>query len=403
MRQLMQELYPDLPLHEAYRNLHPDIGPTLIAILEPYLGTSQTTAINLTTEVDDISAQPTTEILKGIKSNALGPLHTVTYGVEPAAAGAGLSGESAKSVPAGLTDNTLPAAQGASNIPPESLLYRIDYLECWRSGILITIQTAQAHQATRALNVIADHLGDRNCIAVMGAGGPDGFARPIYDLINMKISKIDRADRKSHRFFIYHDSNNWHPAFDRLTRENPLPLEFVNNPSDDLDQMLVAKDPKQGKAIMFHLLIPSWSKLQIKEPLHFHEGLYPLRTEGLKYGGKDQVELNLPAAPDGLLRGVANVLDAESWNKIARGTSTVVTGPAVGWGVNGACLAAGLGVGAFTGAGLLLAMPLWTVCAPFAMKKSAPVIEETIYNALCEEEPGVLGSNERLHRPARHS
>ncbi|KAL4901078.1 hypothetical protein BDW74DRAFT_160703 [Aspergillus multicolor] len=246
----------------------------------------------------------------------------------------------------------------------------------------------------------------------MGAGGPDGFARPIYDLIKMKINKVHAADRKNHRFFIYHDSNNWHGPFERLTSENPLPSEFVNNPCDDLNhaclfmrevrQKLIAKDEKRGKAMIFHLLIPSWSKLQIKEPLHFPEDLYPLQIEGLKHKGKDQVELNLPAAPAGLLHGVSNVLDANNWNTIARGTSVAVTGPTVGWGINGACLALGVGVGTVTGLGVLLAVPIWWTAASYTMVPAAEAIDNTIYDALCEEDPRVLGSKERFHVPRWH-
>ncbi|RDW64341.1 uncharacterized protein DSM5745_09752 [Aspergillus mulundensis] len=370
----------------------------------------QSTLGNLTADKKEISTQLASNIVKQLESSALGQATAVTNGVGTAAAGASLSGESGTNIQEVVADNTsaqATSAASASSGPAESFLDRINYLECWNTA-LRTIQTAQAQQIIRALNVIADHLGDRNCIAVMGAGGPDGFARPIYDLIKMKINKIDAADRKNHRFFIYHDSNNWHPAFERLTRENTLPSQFVNNPCDDLDhvclfmrevrQKLIAKDEKLGKAITFHLLIPSWSKLQIKEPLHFPEDLYPLQIEGLKHGGQDQVELNLPRAPVGLLHGVSNVLDPNHWNTIAGGTSAAVTVQTVGWGINGACLAVGIGLGTLTGAGMLLAAPVWVGSAALAMPASAPVIEETIYDALREEDPRVLGSKERLPR-----
>lgn len=96
-------------------------------------------------------------------------------------------------------------------------------------------------------------------------------------------------------------------------------------------------------------------------------------------------------------------MNPNNWNAIAEGTGVAVTAPAVGWEVNGACLALGLGVGTLTGAGLLLALLLWMGTAPFAMGKSAPVIQETIYDALREEDPRVLGSNERLRMPGRRS
>ncbi|KAL5001303.1 hypothetical protein BDV10DRAFT_199195 [Aspergillus recurvatus] len=435
-----QQLYPDLPPIEAYLALHRDyVAPMVGPVINGALTAAEVVALladptlwakiqgvrlgkeiavrlydyikslgatpNLPADEKEISAQLTAEIWKRYKAGTLGQPSAFTDGVDTAAAGASVAGESVKNIPKDTTEITTSTAS-ASSRPAESLLDRINYLECWNTA-LRTIQTAQAQQMIKALNVIADHLGDSNCIAVMGAGGPDGFARPIYDLVKMKINRVSAANRKNHLFFIYHDSNNWHPAFERLTSENPLPAEFINNPCDDLDhvclfmrevrQKLLAKDEKRGKDIKFHLLIPSWSKLQIKEPLHFPEDLYPLQIEGLKHGGKDQVELNLPAAPAGLLHGVSNVLDPNNWNSIANGAGAAVTLPAVGWGVNGACLAVGLTVGTFTGAGPLLAIPLWMGFAPFAMTKSAPVIHETIYDALCEEDPRVLGSKERLH------
>lgn len=451
--QVSQRLYPNLPPIEAYLEFHreyvaPLVGPLingtltateiifllndpsklsrlqlarlgkesveqLSSYLYPYIkglyATSQPAARNLTANEKEISAQLTAEIWERFKAGKLGQPNTFIDGVDTAAAGASVSCERVKNIPHKITDNTTPPASVSSS-SAESFLERINYLECWNTA-LRTIQTAQAQRIIKSLDVIAENLGDGNCITVMGAGGPEGFARPIYDLINMKINKVDVAERKNHRFFIYHDSNNWHPVFERLTNENPLPSEFINNPCDDLDhvclfmrevrQKLLAKDEKRGKGITFHLLIPSWSKLQVKEPLHFPEDLYPLQIEGMKHCGKNQVELNLPAAPTGLLHGVSNVLDPNNWNKIAGGTSAAVTLPAVGWGVNGACLAVSLGIGTLTGVGPLLAMPLWMGSASFCMGKSAPFIHENIHDALREEDPRVLGSKERLHIPRR--
>ncbi|KAI9925979.1 hypothetical protein ASPWEDRAFT_37886 [Aspergillus wentii DTO 134E9] len=444
--QFSQQLYPDLPPIEAYLALHRDyvaplVGPVIkggltaaeiyvllrdptsmiariqgarlsmecVERLHPYIkslfATSQSTVGNLTANEKEISAQLTAGIWTRYKAGTLGQPNSFVDGVDTAVGGASVAGESVKNIPKEITDNNSSAASASSGAA-EPLFDRINYLECWNTA-LRTIQTAQAQRIIKSLDVIAEQLGDRNCIAVMGAGGPEGFARPIYDLIKMKVNKVDVADRKNHRFFLYHDSNNWHHIFERLTSENPLPPEFINNPCDDLDhaclfmrevrQKLIAKDEKRGKGITFHLVIPSWSKLQIKEPLHFPEDLYPLQIEGLKHGGKNQVELNLPAAPAGLLHGVSNVLDPNNWNTIAGGASAAVTLPAVGWGVNGISLAISLGVGTLTGVGPLLAMPLWVGTAPFAMGMSAPIIHETVHNALHEEDPRVLGSTERLH------
>jgi hypothetical protein len=448
--QFSQRLYPDLPPIEAYLALHRDyvaplVGPAIKGMLtvakavalwrepsllakveaaygakeggeklysyiypyiESFFATSQSTGY-LTANEKEISAQLTAEIWKRYQAGTLGQPNLFIDSVDTAAAGASVSGESVKNIPKEISDNNVSAASASSG-PAESFFDRINYLECWNTA-LRTIQTAQAQRIIKSLNVIADNLGDSNCIAVMGAGGPEGFARPIYDLIKMKINKVDAADRKNHRYFIYHNSNNWHHVFDRLTSENPLPSEFINNPCDDLDhvclfmrevrQKLLAKDEKHGKGITFHLVIPSWSKLHVKEPLHFPEDLFPLQIEGMKHGGKNQVELNLPAAPAGLLHGVSNVLDPNNWNTIADGASVAVTLPAVGWGVNGACLAVSLGVGTLLGVGPLLAMPLWMGSASFCMSKSAPYIHENIHDALREEDPRILGSKERFHMP----
>lgn len=103
------------------------------------------------------------------------------------------------------------------------------------------------------------------------------------------------------------------------------------------------------------------------------------------------------------MNGVANILDAKGWNRIARGASVATTLSAVGWGINGACLAFGLGVGAVTGLGLLAAMPLWFGTAMPAISTVAPIIDEAVYTALCEEAPRVLGSTNRLNLPRRYA
>ncbi|KAM0467243.1 hypothetical protein ACHAP7_012143 [Fusarium lateritium] len=122
-----------------------------------------------------------------------------------------------------------------------------------------------------------------------------------------------------------------------------------------------------------------------------------MRVEGEKHKGKELVEMNLPTAPDGMLIGIANVLTSKLCSsEAARWTSSAITLPAVGWGVNGACLALGIGVGAVTGLGMLAAVPVWAGTALPAIEKSAPVIEETVFNVLSEKAPRILGSTEEV-------
>ncbi|CEJ54537.1 hypothetical protein PMG11_00844 [Penicillium brasilianum] len=338
--------------------------------------------------------------LKDLSLVSPGPSNSAAVGSETVAPS--LKGDNVKNGPVAMTDSSVAQAK-SSTVPEPSSLSRIDYLECWNASLKI-IQVAQAQQAIEALNVIAGHLADSNCIAECGAGGPNGFAQPVYDFIKMKINQTDVKDRENHLFFVYHNSTDWHPAFDRLTTAHPLPPEFVNKLGNNLDhiclfmrevrQKLMDKDQERAKAIVFHLLIPSCSELQIKEPLHFPEDLYPLQVEGMTYKGAAQVKLNLPAAPATLLHDVANILDPNHWNAIAQGTSVAVGAPVCLWGIPGGLTALGFGLGLFTGPVALIAFSI--VSLPSGGYMFAKSVGPSIYDTICEEAPRILGSKELL-------
>nr|CEG04403.1 unnamed protein product [Fusarium clavum] len=284
-----------------------------------------------------------------------------------------------------------------------SLVDRINYYGRWMQTVT-TIQIAQQNQIIQDLKVMCGHLRDANTITVSGGSGPDGFARPVYDFIERKINDVDPTERQNHRYFLYHPDTNWYGAFSRLIRDRPLPAEFCAK-SDNLDTICrfmgdirrtLIEERTNGKEIHFHLLIPSWYSIVIREPSHFPDSIHPLSVVGEKHKGKELVEMNLPAAPPQMLDGIANVLDPNHSNKIAEGVSTAVTLPVVGWGVNGACLALGTAVGTFTGLGMLIAVPIWWGTALPAMGVSAPLMLDAIHSSLCEERPRILGSTDRL-------
>ncbi|KIW87253.1 uncharacterized protein Z519_12156 [Cladophialophora bantiana CBS 173.52] len=311
-------------------------------------------------------------------------LDTVSHGAEAVAASAQVAAESMERV-ANSADQVVRNVHG---------VYKVS-----------AIQIAQGYQVIRALADIGEHLGETNSFTVSGSGGPDGFAKHVYDFIKEKIGVIQEAERDNHRFFVYHPDTNWYPAFYRLITETPLPPTFCTK-SDDLDKLCqymqevraqFKSESGRGEDIIFHLLIPSWYSISFKQPLHFPDCLQPFKVEGRKHKLKEYVEFNLPAPPAGLLGGVANVLDPKGLNKVAAGVSTATTLPVVGWGINGACLAVGLGLGTLTGLGALVAIPVWFGTAAPAMSAAAPVIHETVYDALCEEAPRVLGSTRRLN------
>jgi hypothetical protein len=99
------------------------------------------------------------------------------------------------------------------------------------------IQIAQGHQIIQRLTDVGDHLGDSNSITVSGSGGPDGFARLVYDSVVEATDGISEVERNNNRFFVYDPDTNWYPAFHRLIRQDPPPPTFCAK-SDDLDNSL---------------------------------------------------------------------------------------------------------------------------------------------------------------------
>ncbi|RMJ18569.1 hypothetical protein CDV36_001688 [Fusarium kuroshium] len=412
IRQLAKDWYPELPYEEAYLKLHHDAfvkfpkelaKPVVAGVREDFA-----------TVVDAADAVYRGRYLEALSifirrvqkgcardSNTGGSSqHSSQFNTgQPQDTPSAMSGKMGE----GATKTVVREYHGI-HVIGDSLVDHINYYGRWMQTFS-AIQIAQGQQIIQALNVISDHLRDTNTITVSGAGGPDGFARAVYDLIQKKVDDIDEPERHMHRFFVYHPDTNWYGAFHRLIRETSLPPEFCAK-SDNLDTIcLFMQDVRQrlmeesnkGKDVIFHLLIPSWYSITIKEPLHFPDSLHPLRIEGEKHKGKELVEMNLPTAPNGILIGISNVLASKLCsNGVARFTSMAITLPAVGWGVNGACLALGLGVGAVTGLGVLAVVPVWFGTTIPAMEKSAPVIAETIYDILSEEAPRILGSTERV-------
>ncbi|KAK1948917.1 hypothetical protein LY78DRAFT_732495 [Colletotrichum sublineola] len=152
--------------------------------------------------------------------------------------------------------------------------------------------------------------------------------------------------------------------FEQLLKEKLLPAAYCAY-LDELNCLyaLMKEDRRMlsngSSPVVFHLLIPAWYKIDVKEPLHFPDELQPLRIAGMRHSGKPLVSFNLPASQENLLDGVANVLDPEGHNmraEIADAATFLVGG---GWGTNGVCLATGVFLGGITGLGALVVIPVW--------------------------------------------
>ncbi|EXJ84794.1 hypothetical protein A1O3_05466 [Capronia epimyces CBS 606.96] len=412
--------YPDLPLHEAYvaylndafkfpakvaEAIKPILrhglpqSPELLEAIGTLLGHPVPVFLSRLARIGmNISASASTPGAGNATANTSEPLDLATMLAAETFGKAAASAQAAAECMGRVADSADQVVRNIHGIHVigNSLVDHISYYGRWMQKVS-AIQIAQGHQVIRALATIGEHLGEANSINVSGSGGPDGFAKHVHDFIKEKIGVIQEAERDNHRFFVYHPDTNWYPAFYRLIIETPLPPTFCAK-SDDLDTLCrymqevraqLKRESGRGKDIIFHLLIPSWYSISFEEPLHYPDCLQPFKVEGRKHKRKEYVRFNLPAAPAGLLDGVANVLDPKGWNKVAEGVSTATTLPTVGWGINGACLAAGLGLGSLTGLGMLVAIPVWWGTALPAMDLAAPVIQETVYNALCEEAPRV--------------
>ncbi|KAJ5882697.1 uncharacterized protein N7473_011131 [Penicillium subrubescens] len=333
----------DIPSLIRMARLGTKVAHRFKEVLNPSPVDTQRLLNTLTPNVGPIAPQSSVGIPRDLPLAPSGPSNSAVVGFETEAPNS--SGDVVKNSPVALWTN-------ANTVSEPSSLSRVNYLECWNASLKV-IQAAQTQQAIKALNAIADYLADSNCIAVCGSGGSDGFARLVYDFIKMT--------RKTGRIIVSSFTTTPRTGI----RDHPLPPEFVNKPGNDLDHMclfmlevrqkLLAEDPKSAKAIVFHLLIPSCSEIQIKEPLHFPEDLFPLQIEGMTYKGAAQVKLNLPAVPASLLYDVANILDPAHWNAIAQGTSIAVGAPACIWGIPGAATALDAGLGLFTGPGWVYA------------------------------------------------
>lgn len=356
-------------------------------------------------DLDAIAGQMTVEILKKITSTTTAVANSTAPLTETLVASASVPGQS---VGVGSGSGSSSSIVNHTENIQASHTIRNTVVNHVRTHGPQVVQAAQMAQVIQELNYIATELRDGNCLTASGGSGPDGYGRHVYDLIQSKFRDIALADRRNHRVFVFHRDTIWYPAFDRLASENPLPPEYCMK-RKNLDilcqdmqryrQQLI-EELDYGRDIVFHVLIPSWYKLCIREPLHFPTDLYPLQIEGELYHGEMVVEMNLPAAPPGLLHDVKNVLDPGNWDTIAAGAALVTTMPAVGWGANGACLALGLGIGALTGLGAIAAVPVWIATAPKAMSKTSSVVGPAVYNALREKAPRILGSNQSLDREA---
>ncbi|PVH68353.1 hypothetical protein DL98DRAFT_378513, partial [Cadophora sp. DSE1049] len=167
------------------------------------------------------------------------------------------------------------------------------------------VQVYQNSQMNEELRGIRNEL-----VAHTGLEAPEIFAKQVYRYIRTMTQ--DTRDSPEHFYFVYHPDNDWHGAFGELVERRPLPASYFGM-CNSLDMLCVwmqfirnafVRNGKWGKRVVFHLLIPAYRSLVIKEPFKFSESLQPLRIHGFIAGGDSYVKMNLYGAEENMLDGI---------------------------------------------------------------------------------------------------
>ncbi|KAK9622292.1 hypothetical protein V6Z98_006966 [Aspergillus fumigatus] len=166
------------------------------------------------------------------------------------------------------------------------------------------------------------------------------FAAQVDKTIRYETGSAASSD--GHLYFLYHPDTDWHAEFfDRVSRK-PLPTTFLGM-SENLDSLVVwmlflrQHLGQKKKKTWFHLIIPAYRPMLIKEPLIFPEELYPLSITGYIHDSKPYVWFDLPTVDDVPsdqfdIRHIGNLSRPPSaWRDVAVAGMTV-GGPALTFG-----------------------------------------------------------------------
>jgi hypothetical protein len=144
---------------------------------------------------------------------------------------------------------------------------------------------------------------------------------------------------------------------------------------------------KGRKRSHFHILIPTYRPLVIKEALLFPEDLYPLSVEGHIHNSIARVWLNIPEVPPDMLElsNVGNLAEPPSaWRDVATGATFLGTLATLGGGSTASAatvtpMAPPIGAAIFLGGG---------IAASLATFWATQEVDRQFY-----QEPRVLGGN----------
>ncbi|KAH8586637.1 hypothetical protein B0O99DRAFT_643991 [Bisporella sp. PMI_857] len=195
----------------------------------------------------------------------------------------------------------LPALEGTLGAMKTAALVQTFALPLGVAGIYMLV--LQGSAAAKELGRIADSLDAQTSLKAQSE-----FARHVYEYIELRCRQV-QEDRVEHYFFVYHPDTDWYPSFSRIIeRYGGLPSQ-VFGISENLDFLCYWMKAvrqcllyiKGGKYAKFHLLIPSYRRMIIMDPLSFSSQLYPLVVEGEIHDSHPYVWLNVPERSEELL------------------------------------------------------------------------------------------------------
>lgn len=258
-----------------------------------------------------------------------------------------------------------------------------NYLELI-STFLMTMNTVATWVEVLQGNSALEHIGHKihgELQAQTGLMAAKAFAEQVEKTIRHEANDLDQF------YFLYHPDTDWHAEyFDRVKRER-LPDNFLGL-SENLDSIVVwmlflrRHLAAKKKKAQFHLIIPAYRPMLIREPLAFPHEVYPLSIKGFIHDSKHYVWFNLPTIDD----VPAEQLEIHHIGNLYRPSSTLeeiaapVTFMAGGLLTMGATMATAVFAPP-------LAIPVWTAGAASTVA-GANAVERMV----TEAPPRVLGS-----------
>ncbi|XWW92668.1 hypothetical protein V2A60_000593 [Cordyceps javanica] len=151
-------------------------------------------------------------------------------------------------------------------------------------------RTYQGAQVRHHLRYMAGLLPAPAAEAFVPMHAPYSFARTVRDFVALKCGE-NSGDKHGHRFFVFHPDTAWMGAFQRLHEvEGPLPPEFAGVSHNlfvlarwmlcERVALVQALGEDAGRAVRFHILVPTAETLVIPQPFCFVDALAPLTIEG---------------------------------------------------------------------------------------------------------------------------